>query len=148
MATNSSRRARQALDAVVYGAAVAAVVFALGTVLGLLIGGGLVTAKFVLFLVGILVFGISAFQMRPEPPWDTERTDDGEVKVTRTESREPVVGSRDETRFQAAVQRIPPLSWYSLPPSERLSTPAKLFVASLAMLGWSFALETVFGVAA
>ena len=148
MAGSPSRRVRQALDAVVYGAAVAAVVFAAGTVLGLLTGGGLVTAKFVMFFVGLLLFGYSAFQMRPEPPWDTSRTDEGKVTVTKNRPQESVVGAREETRFQAAVQRVPPLAWYSLPPDERLSTAAKLFVASIAVLGWSFVLETVFGVAA
>ena len=147
MAT-ASRRARQALDAVVYGVAVSFVVFVLGTVVGLLVGGGLVTAKYVMFVLGILLFGYSALQMRPEPPWDTERTDDGEVKIIKERPTGTVVGSRTETKFQAAVQRIPPLSRYSLPPDERLPEATKLFVASLAVLAWSFAMETVFGVAA
>ncbi|MFC4552151.1 MULTISPECIES: DUF7555 family protein [Halorussus] len=145
MAT-ASRRARQALDAVVYGVVVSFVVFALGTVVGLLVGGGLVTAKYVMFVLGILLFGYSTFQMRPDPPWDTERTDDGDIKIIKERPTGTVVGSRTETKFQAAVQRIPPLSRYSLPPNERLSKAAKLFVASLAVLAWSFAMETVFGI--
>lgn len=144
----TGRRARQAVDAVVYAVAVAGVVFGLGLAVGLLAGGGLVTAKFVMFVVGILAFGYATFQLRPDPPWDTEETEEGEIKVTRNEPDGRVMGGRDETRFQAAVQRIPPLPWYSLPPDERLSVAFKLFLASLATLAGSFVLEAVFGVTA
>jgi hypothetical protein len=146
--TTTSRRARQALDAVVYGVVVAALVFGIGSVVGLLVGGGLVTAKFVMFVVGLLMFGYATFQLRPDPPWGTEQTEDGKVKVTKNEPKGKVVGGRDETKFQSVVQQIPPLSRYSLPPDERLSVGAKLFVASLATLAWSFVMETMFGVAA
>lgn len=146
--SSASRYARQTVDAAVYGLAVAAVVFVVGTLLGLVFGGGLVTAKFVMFVVGLLLFGYSTFKMRPDPPWGTERTEDGKVKVTKNEPKGRVVGARKETRFQSAVQQIPPLPWYSLPPNERLPVPVKLFVASLATLTWSFVLETVFGVVA
>src|SRR6056297_3107185 len=145
----NARRARKAVDAVVYALAVAAVVFLLGAVLGVLLGGGLVTAKYVMFVVGILLFGYATFQLRPDPPWSTERTGDGETVIVKNDdSDDPVVNSRTETRFQAAVQRIPPLSWYSLPPSDRVSIAAKLFLASLVTLAWSYAMEAVFGIAA
>lgn len=142
-----SRYARQAVDAVVYALAVAAVVFVLGVLVGQLVGGGLVTAKYVMFVVGLLTFGYATFKLRPDPPWATEHTEDGKIRVTKKRPSGRVVGGREETRFQAAVQRIPPLPWYSLPPDDRLSVAAKLFVASLATLGWSFVLEAVFGVA-
>ena len=144
----TARRARQTVDALVYANAVAAVVFVAGAGLGLLVGGGLVTAKYVLFVVGLLAFGYATFQLRPDPPWGTESTEDGRIKVTRNEETGRVVSDREETRFQALVQRIPPLPWYSLPPSERLPVPAKLFLASLVVLAWSFVMETVFGIAA
>ncbi|UPW01777.1 hypothetical protein M0R88_06660 [Halorussus gelatinilyticus] len=144
----NASRARQAVDGVVYAVAVAAVVFVIGAAIGLLVGGGLVTAKYVMFVLGILLFGYATFQLRPDPPWDTTETEDGELKVTKNEPSGRVVGGRDETKFQAAVQRIPPLPWYSLPPNQRFSAAFKLFLASLATLAWSFVLETVFGVAA
>ena len=146
MSPTASRRARQALDAATYAIAVAAVVFVVGTALGVALGGGLITAKYVMFLVGLLLFGYGTFQMRPDPPWGTETTDGGDIEVTRNAPKGTVVGGRDETRFQAAVQRVPPLSRYSLPPDDRLSVATKLFVASLAVLGWSFVMETVFGI--
>ncbi|WP_276280116.1 DUF7555 family protein [Halorussus caseinilyticus] len=141
-----SFRARQLLDAVIYGLAVAAVVFVLGVAVGLAVGGVFVTAKYVMFVVGLLLFGYATFQLRPDPPWDTEQTEDGKVRVTKNEPKGSVVGGRDETKFQAAVQRIPPLSHWSLPPNERLPVGGKMFVASLATLAWSFVMETVFGV--
>lgn len=150
MATTGSRRARQALDAAIYALAVATVVFLAGAAIGVVLGGGLVTAKFVMFLVGLALFGYGAFRMRPDPPWDTESTDDGDVRVVRNDPDPVVAGDRDqsESRFQAALHRVPPLSRYSLPPGDRLSTGSKLFLASIAVLAWSYVMETVFGVAA
>jgi len=148
MSPTAPNRARQALDAAVYALAVAAVVFLAGLAVGLVLGGALVTAKFVMFVVGLGLFGYGTFKLRPDPPWGTESGEDGELKVVENEPSGRVVGAREETRFQAAVQRIPPLSRYPLAPDERLSPGAKLFLASLAVLGWSYALETVFGVAA
>jgi len=148
MSRTAPNRARQALDAVVYALAVAAVVFLAGLAVGVALGGALVTAKFVMFVVGLLLFGYGTFKLRPDPPWGTESGEDGELKVVENEPSGSVVGAREETRFQAAVQRVPPLSRYALAPDERLSPGAKLFLASLAVLGWSYALETVFGVAA
>ncbi|WP_158058532.1 DUF7555 family protein [Halorussus halophilus] len=147
-----SRRLRRLLDAVMYGLAVTAVMFVVGAALGLgfvlVFGGGdvLITVKFWLFLVGILMFGYSTFQLRPSRPWKTEEGEDGKLKVTRTEPKGEVVGAREETTFQATIQRIPPLSWYSLPPDQRWSVGAKLFVASLVVLLTSFTMEFVFGV--
>lgn len=142
------RRLRQALDALVYAVAVTGLVFFFGGLLSLLFGAGLVGVKYVLFLVGLLLFGYATFQLRPEKPWDTEKTEDGGVEVVRKDDTMEAIGSREQTRFQAAVQRLPPLSRYSLPPEERLPIAAKLFLASLAVLGTSFLMETAFGVGA
>lgn len=144
--TQSPPRARQLLDALVYAVAVAGVVFALGIVVSFLLGSNLVGVKYFLFLVGILLFGYSTFLMLPEPPWDVEKTGDGDIEIIQNEKRGKVIGSRDETRFQAAVQRIPPLPSYSIPPEQRLSPATKLFIASIAVLATSFMMETVFGV--
>ncbi|NHN60668.1 MULTISPECIES: hypothetical protein [Halorussus] len=147
--SGASRRVRQAVDAAVYALAVAAVVFVVGAILGFVVGGGLVTAKYVMFVVGLLAFGYGTLQLRPDPPWSTEEGEEGEIKIVKEERPSgTVVNSREETAFQAAVQRIPPLPWYSLPPDERISVAFKIFLAGLATLGWSFAMEAVFGVVA
>ena len=126
------RRTRQALDAVVYGVVVVAAVVVVSAVISVPIGWGLVGVKYALFFLGFFLFGFSAFRLRPTPPWK--------------DSEDPE--RREESRFGAFVQRIPPLDRYGLVPDDRLSTAARLFVASLLMLALSFLLETVFGVAA
>ncbi|WP_458185923.1 DUF7555 family protein [Haladaptatus sp. NG-WS-4] len=140
-----SRRVRQVLDALVYAIAVTGVVFLFGGLVSLVFGSGLVGVKYVLFFVGILLFGFATLQLRPDPPWDVEKTDEGSVEVVRNDKGE-VIGAREETRFQATVQQIPPLTRYSIPPEERLPTAAKLFLASITVLATSFIMETVFGV--
>jgi hypothetical protein len=143
----SPRRLRQALDAAMYAVAVTGVVFAFGGVVSVAVGAGLVGVKYTLFLVGLLLFGYGAFQLRPGRPWDVDKAGD-EVEIVRRgdDENKRSIGSREETTFQATVQRIPPLSRYSIPPEERLPPGVKLFVSSLAVLGTSFAMEAVFGV--
>lgn len=141
----SPRRFRQVLDALVYAIAVTGVVFVIGSVLSFSLGGGFVGVKFFLFLVGFLLFGYGALQLRPARPWDVQKSD-GDIEIVRNDGMGEVIGSREETRFQSAVQRIPPLPQYSIPPEERLSPGAKLFIASLVVLLTSFLMEVVFSV--
>ncbi|WP_423743660.1 hypothetical protein V5735_11555 (plasmid) [Haladaptatus sp. SPP-AMP-3] len=143
----SPRRARQVLDALVYAIAVTGVAFVVGGLVSFPLGGGLVGVKYFLFLIGFLLFGYGAWQLRPDRPWDVDKSD-GEIEIVRNDTRGEVIGAREETRFQAAVQRLPPLSWYSIPPEERFSPGAKLFLASIAILLASFLMEAVFGVGA
>jgi hypothetical protein len=126
-------RARQALDALVYAVAFVAVLVALAAIVSVPLGAGWVGVKYVLFFVGFFLFGLSTLRLRPTPPWK-----DGDEAIDE----------RDESRFQAAVQRLPPLTRYGLAPDERLPPPAKLFVASVLVLLTSFVMETGFGVAA
>lgn len=55
-------------------------------------------------------------------------------------------GPREATRFEAALDRIPPLSRSDLRPGQRLHPGTKLYVASFLMLGVSYAMEAVLGV--
>lgn len=125
-------RLRQTLDALVYAVAFVAALVALAALVSVPFGWGLVGVKFALFFVGFFVFGISAFQLRPTPPWKDDDPAD----------------ERGETRFQAAVQRLPPLGRYGLAPDDRLPTPAKQFLASVLVLLTSFVMEAGFGIAA
>jgi hypothetical protein len=127
-------RLRQTLDTLVYSVAFVAVLVAGAAVVSVPLGAGWVGVKYALFFVGFFLFGLSALRLRPTPPWKDE---DGATTDERT-----------ETRFQAAVQRLPPLTRYGLAPDERLPPPAKLFVASVLVLLTSFVMETGFGVAA
>jgi FtsH-binding integral membrane protein len=125
----------QVLDALVYSIAVAGLLTLAASVLSVGFGGGLVGAKYLLFLVGFALFAVGAIGMRPTPAWK-----DGDSAG--------IVGLGEETRFQGTLHRLPPLRRYDLAPAERLSAGAKLFITSLLVLGTSFVFETVFGVAA
>ncbi|WP_254663015.1 hypothetical protein [Haladaptatus sp. W1] len=133
------------LDALVYAITVTGVAFAVGFVVSFSLGGGLLGTKYFLFLVGFVLFGYGAFQLRPSRAWNVDKSSD-EIEIFRIKNTGDVIGSREETRFQSTVQRLPPLSWYSIPPEERFSSGAKLFLASIAILLTSFLMEAVFGV--
>lgn len=122
------------LDALVYAIGVAIVLVIASTLASFAVGGGWGGVKYLLFFVGFLLFGVTAFGLRPAGAW--------------TESDGRSSANREETRLQALVQATPPLRRYDLAPAERLSVAAKLFVASVLVLGVSFAMERVFGVAA
>ena len=124
------------LDLCLYGLTVAVVLICAATVASFALGAGWGGSKYLLFVVGFLLFGLGAIGMRPKGAWKDDDDDD--------ESRR--VSSDDETRFQAFVQALPPLRWYELDPDDRLSLAAKLFVGSLLVLGTSFVMETAFGV--
>lgn len=135
--TGTTLRALQALDALIYGGAVVALLVSVSAVVSFPVGWGWVGVKVALFFVGFLFFGVSALQLRPKPPWKREESDGD------SES-----GKRKETHFQVLVQRIPPLGRYGLAPDERLSPATKLFVASVLVLAVSYVMEAGFGVAA
>jgi hypothetical protein len=126
---NVQRRGRQALDALTYAVVITAVLFAASTAVSLLFGRGLVGTKHLLFFLGFLMFGYGAFGLQPAKPWK-----DGD-------------GSNDDTPkgFQRFAEQTIPTD-YRVHPRDRLSTAAKLFVASLFVLGTSAAMEFVFGV--
>lgn len=125
-----SFRARQALDAVVYAVAVTTIVVVGAAAVSFVFGGSWLGVKFILFFVGIGLFGIGTFQLRPTPPW-------------RDEGRLPSI---DRGGLQPILQRLPPLDRYGLPADDRLPIGAKLLLASVLVLAVSFALETVFGI--
>ncbi|EMA42731.1 DUF7555 family protein [Halococcus saccharolyticus] len=126
------------LDLCLYGLTMAVVIICAATVVSFALGAGWGGSKYLLFVIGFLLFGIGSFGMRPKGAWkDDDDDDDGESRR---------VSSDDETRLQAFVQAIPPLRWYELDPDDRLSLAAKLFVGSLFVLGTSFVMETAFGV--
>lgn len=135
-------RARQVLDVLVYSIAVTGLVFLLGVAITLVIGWGWVGIEVVMFLVGFAGLGYGVFRLRGPARWDVEFGDEG-YEVKRPDESD-VVGSRDETKFQVAVQRLPPLNWYGLAPRSRLPPAAKLFIASLFILLGSIIVEIVF----
>lgn len=121
------------VDALVYGVSVAALVLVGALAVGLASGGGLVRAKQLLFLAGFLLMAYATFRLWPSSPADLERG--------------AIPADHDRTRFQRAVEALPPLRWLPSPPPHRRFTPAgKLFVGSLVVLATSYVMEAVFGV--
>lgn len=117
------------LDALTYAALVTTVLFAVSTAVSLLFGRGLVGTKHLLFFAGFALFGYGAFSLQPVKPWkDGERASDDTPRG-----------------LQQVAARIVP-ERYRVRPRDRLSTGAKLFVASLFVLGTSATMEFVFGV--
>ncbi|SFL40783.1 hypothetical protein SAMN04487950_3689 [Halogranum rubrum] len=127
---NSRRRGLQALDTLIYAVVMTAVLFVVSTVVSLLFGRGFVGTKHLLFFVGFAMFGYGAFSLQPVKPW---KDDDGDTR-------------RDTPKgLQRLAERAIPQT-YRVSSRDRLSTGAKLFVASLFVLGTSAAMEFVFGV--
>lgn len=126
------------LDAVTYAAAVTVLVVVPSGLLSFAVSLGWLGVKWVLFLLGWVVFGYATFTLRPTPPW---RHDDPATVETGS-----VITERSETRFQAAVQRLPPARLRPLPVDDRFPAGVNMFLASLAMLGTSLVMEFVFGI--
>ena len=137
--------ARVCVDAGAYVVVVAAAATVLAFVVGVASGGGFVRMKTLLFLSG---FGLMAYSTARLWPTSTE-----DVGPDRGGVTPPAGGSvpvpREQTRFESVARRLPPARWSRLPPADRRLTPAgKLFWGSVAVLLVSYAMETVFGVAA
>ena len=139
-ATNGSPgRLHQVVDAVVYALAVTVLVLVVALVLaGLLyedVAQGLVLITFV---GGFVIFGYGTFQLRPSSAWkkarSSEAEDEIEIARTETDARAESIGQAEHTPFQAAVQEVPPLRWYSIPPDQRLPTGVKIFLSGVLVL--------------
>lgn len=132
-------RLRQAIDGLVYGLVFMLAAVLLGALLAFPLGLDWFGVVLFLFLVGIALLGYASFQLRPPKRWDVEFDDEG-FQITRPDEGR-VVGSREVSRFQRAVQRIPPLPTVGLEPEQRLSPAAKLFVASVLILLVSISID-------
>ena len=122
-------------------AVAAAVVVALA-IPSFLMGRGLVTLKFVLFVVGFILFGLGSFAIQPNPR--------GRGPLARAFSwsldSEGDLNVDDQYDFEKRIQKLPPLDNQWLPLRDRVSRDVKLFVASLLVLGFSIFLEVGLGV--
>ncbi len=125
----------QVLDVLLYGLSVAVILICVSAVVSFALGSDWSGVKYLLFVIGFLLFGAGALMIRPQAAWKDDDDDN------------TLVSSDEETRFQAAVQSIPPLRRYELEPDDRFSTVTRVFVCSLFVLGTSLVMEVVFGVA-
>lgn len=130
------------IDALTYALLVALVTTVGAVALGVLTGGGLLRAKYVLFVAGFLLLSYATLRLWPSSPADLETDERSGGSGTSL----PAVA--EESRFQRLVRAAPPMRWLGSPPPERrLSPPSKLFLGSLLVLLASYLLETAFGVA-
>lgn len=164
-----SDRYLRTVEFVLWVATASAAIVAASLALGLLVGRDLVTGKYVLFVVGFLLFGVGSLLIQPSRP----TTDLDEALQP---SREPLdgaaagpnAGSADEGRpdrmrapdlttlrnqlgapathqhrFEARIQEIGPLAEHPLPFHERIGREYKIFVTSLVVLAFSLGMELV-----
>jgi hypothetical protein len=130
-------RRLQALEAVYWILAATA-----GTVLGLSVlsvvfGDGLLTLKYLLFVVGFLLFGVGSVAL-----WRGTRR-----RPTIWPSVEVGPDREDDLALERRLWELPGLRGEWLPPTDRLSRPVKLFLTGLLVLAISYTMEAVFGVA-
>ncbi|CCQ33944.1 hypothetical protein HLRTI_002259 [Halorhabdus tiamatea SARL4B] len=104
----------------------------------LIVGNGLVTLKYALFVVGFLLFGVGSFAIQPTPR--------GRGPVSRLFSMSLDGGKA--FGFEQRIQELPPLDGRNLPFEDRVSRNVKVFVTSLIVLGVSILLEVGLGVTA
>jgi len=124
------------LDSVVSGLGVAVLTFVPLTVLNFAFGADWVGVKYWLFVVAMLLFGVSLWLLRPDRPWEDDDEDTGGAESI----------SADIGHFEATVHALPPLSWAEIPPDDRASSGLRLFLASTLLFLTSYVMENVFSV--
>lgn len=133
-------------------------------VVGLVVGGDLVIGKFILFVVGFLIFGVASLLIQPSRPgkagtsgesspvevprtsvspgWGAGRASDQGITPDLGTIREQLgLASTHEHRFEATLQEIGPLADHHLPFEQRIGRGYKLFATSLVVLAFSFGME-------
>ncbi len=111
------------------------VVVGLG-VLAFVFGDGLLTLKYLLFVVGFLLFGLGSVVL-----WRGTRR-----RPSIWPSIGPDVDAPNELGFERRLWDLPGLRGAYLTPEDRVSRPVKLFLTGLAVLAVSYVMETVFGI--
>lgn len=128
----TSDRAYRLIEFCVWVLVVSAAVTLVLGFLSLITGGGLVLLKFLLFVVGFLVFGFGSLGLQPKSP--------------RRDRKLITAEGDEEFRFEERVQEVPPLRDDWLPLADRVSRDTKLFVTGLVLLGVSLGMEVLLGV--
>lgn len=156
------------LEFVLWVLAASAAVIAASLTVGLVVGGDLLSGKYVLFVVGFLLFGVGSLLLQPSRPRRGRGADGSSPGEDAAGSRfGPTAGgdqygtARDlaaglgglrgrlddreprEHRFEAKIQSIGPLADHPLPFEERIGRGYKIFATSLVVLAFSFGMEVV-----
>lgn len=127
-----SRRTLRLVEAALWVAGATALTVVAAAIPSLLVGDGLPTLKYALFVVGLLLFGLGSFAIQPPRPGKDEQ------RVT-VEADEPA-------DLEVKLQQVPPLRGRLLPYEDRVSRDWKLFLTGVATLAVSLAMEVFLGV--
>lgn len=160
-----SERVHRLVDFLLWVATASAAVVVASLALGLVVGADLLTGKYVLFVVGFLLFGVASLLMQPSKPGSDESSETGAEGASPSSSPggishsgefgrlgawSPDVGDLQEqlgvqehceSRFEARLQAVAFLADADLPIQRRIGREYKLFVTSLVVLGVSFGME-------
>ncbi|MFB6185944.1 MAG: hypothetical protein ABEI86_03650, partial [Halobacteriaceae archaeon] len=90
-----NKRRPQIVEFALWVAVVACGVIVGSIVIGFVIGGGLLTSKYIMFIAGFLMVGLGVLGMQPTSPYKDEK-------------RISVEGD-SETRLESAVNDLPPI---------------------------------------
>lgn len=121
----------------VYWVAAVALMLAVGVgVLAFVFGDGWLTLKYLLFVIGFLIFGVGSWAL-----WARSRK-----RPTIWPSVDVGPDRDDELWFEPWLWELPGLRGEWLPARDRVSRPLKLFLTGLAVLALSYLMESVFGV--
>ena len=129
----ATERWLRVVEFVLWVGTVATLVTGVSLILGFVIGGGLLMAKYAMFVLGFLLVGIGSLGLQPQRPHKDEK---------------PLVLDTSQNRLEARIQELPPLRDEQLRFERRIGRAPKLFVAGLVVLGVSILLEFGFGVVA
>ncbi|ACM55670.1 DUF7555 family protein [Halorubrum lacusprofundi] len=127
----ASSFARISEFAIWVGAASTVVVVACATV-AYAFGDGLLTLKYVLFVVGFALFGLGGLAIQP--------------KAKRRDRKRVSFDTEQEWEIEARLAQLPPLRGMTIPFEKRVSRNVKMFATSLVVLAVSLSLEVVAGV--
>lgn len=127
-----NERRYRAIEFILWVATVTIIVVSISVGIGLITGGGLLTAKYILFTVGFLLFGVSSLALQPKKPHHDKK------RIS--------LESQFQSRLEKRIQRIPPLRNEPLAFDRRIRRAFKSFVTSLLLLGISFFMEFGLGI--
>lgn len=153
------RLAAAILDAVTYAALSAVVATIVSAAITIPLGYGLWGVMYGLFLLALFTFGFASVASWPSSAWRSPNLsfdilfrsgDEDDETVVPWVDTEPSAesGGRDQTAFEALVQRLPPARFLPARPADRLPTWVRLYLSSFAIAAVSYWLNIGVGVTA
>lgn len=112
---------------------VASALITVGCAIGaFVLGNGLLTLKYALFVIGFGLFGLGSLCIQPKSP------NRAEERVT--------IESGQAWEIEDWLHQLPPLRDWQIPFDDRVTRDIKLFATSLIILSISLSLESIGGV--